>query len=291
MTAIAPFRASLTHRKAKTVIGLAVDLMCRVAGRRRVVKAARFALDCARLDLGCDLKTDGEADLQGWALDLVPDGRRFHVVDVGANVGEWSRSLLETAERHERMDAIDLHTFEPTADTFEQLAKSLDHPAVSHQRAAVSDRPGKVTLHTVGAGGRWNSIYEIAGVHSTHETVVTTTLDIYSRDAGLDRIDLLKIDTEGHDLAVLNGARGLFRQGRIGIVQFEYNHCWIYARQFLRDAFELLTPLGYQLGKLTPRGVLFYSSWEEELETFTQAQYVACAKGVAERLPRVDSYI
>ena len=39
---------------------------------------------------------------------------------------------------------------------------------------------------------------------------------------------------------------------RIQVTRFEYNHRWVMSRNFLRDAFELLLPLGYELGKLTP---------------------------------------
>jgi hypothetical protein len=38
----------------------------------------------------------------------------------------------------------------------------------------------------------------------------------------------------------------------------------------------VLAPLGYSLGKLTPRGVEFYPGWDAELETFVEGNYVAC---------------
>jgi FkbM family methyltransferase len=289
MTAVALFRRSGHHPATKVAIELAIGLMCRVVGRRNAARAAQFALKCARLDqFGANMRANGEVALMGWALDVVPEGRRVRVVDVGAYVGAWSRSLLATAESRGRMDQIDLHAFEASRSSFEKLVKALGNRSVSLQQIALSDQPGTATLHiTLPA---CNSFYEIPrdNCSPTRETVAKITVDTYARQARLDRIDILKIDTEGHDLAVLNGACGMLRQGRIGVVQFEYNHCWIYARHFLRDAFDLLTPLGYRLGKLTPRGVMFCPSWDEELETFIHAQYVACSKDIAERLPRVD---
>ena len=68
----------------------------------------------------------------------------------------------------------------------------------------------------------------------------------------------MKIDTEGHDLTVLRGARTLLADHRVAVVQFEYNHRWVFARAFLRDAFDFLASLGYLVGKLTPKGVEFY---------------------------------
>jgi hypothetical protein len=114
------------------------------------------------------------------------------------------------------------------------------------------------------------------------------TLGSYAERAGLEQLALVKIDTEGHDLAVLRGARDLFASQRISVAQFEYNHRWIYARCYLRDAFELFEPLGYRVGKLTPAGVEFYPSWDPELETFIEGNYVACCQVVAGQLPAVS---
>ncbi len=114
-----------------------------------------------------------------------------------------------------------------------------------------------------------------------------TTLDNYADQEELDRLALVKIDTEGHDLAVLRGAHGLLAERRISTLQFEYNSRWIMARSFLRDVFEFLEPLHYQLGKLTPHGIEFYPSWDPELETFTEGNYVACLPTIASRLPSV----
>ena len=55
----------------------------------------------------------------------------------------------------------------------------------------------------------------------------------------------------------------------------------------LRDAFEMLEPLGYRLGKLTPQGLEFYPRWDPDLEMFIEGNYVACASHMAERMPSV----
>jgi FkbM family methyltransferase len=286
VTVITQFRGP--HRIAKVVIVLAVDLMCRVSGRRNVVRAAQWAILRVRPDFGYNIRGNGESALQGWVLDRLPRKHVTHVVDVGANVGEWSRSLLEVAAHRGRTAEIALHAFEPATDTFEQLAKTLDNPAVSLHRVALSDHSGTMTLHIAGPASELNSLHGVPGVNTTGEDVVTTTLDAYARRASLGRIDLLKVDTEGHDLAVLEGAAGLLREGRIAVIQFEYNQTWIYARRYLRDAFRLLEPLGYRLGKLTPCGVEFYQSWDPAREDFRGPIYVACRKDVAEWMPRVE---
>jgi FkbM family methyltransferase len=267
----------------------ATDLACRIVGRRQIVRASRFVLFRARLDVPNDLSTNGEASLQRWMLDLSPRGKRVHVVDVGANVGQWAVAMLAAARETGRLNDLDLHSFEPSSFTFARLSEALREQRVSVIRAALSDQSGSSTLHVVAPGAGTNSLHkppDMPGNGSTEE-VPTVTLDAYADCAGLDYISLVKIDAEGHDLAVLRGACKLFGEQRISVAQFEYNHRWVYSRFFLRDAFEFLEPLGYRLGKLTPVGVEFYPRWDADLETFVEGNYVACEQRVAERLPSV----
>jgi FkbM family methyltransferase len=267
----------------------AADLACRVMGRRQVVRAARFVLSRARRDLPNDLHTNGESSLQRWIFDLPSPGGGIHVIDVGANVGRWSAAMLAAAGQAGQSADLDLHAFEPSGWTFERLARELRGQGVRLHRAAVSDRCGSSLLHVIAPGAGTNSLHAPPQSRpgSQTEEVMTTTLDSYADQAGLGHVALVKIDTEGHDLAVLRGARTLLAQQRISVAQFEYNHRWIYARCYLRDAFDLLAPLGYRLGKLTPSGVEFYPGWDADLETFVEGNYVACSVAAAARLPSV----
>jgi FkbM family methyltransferase len=267
----------------------ATDLACRAVGRRKVVRAARFVFRRACLDVSNDMSTNGEWWLQRCMVDAWPHGQKMHVIDVGANVGRWSAAMLTTARQAGRLGELDLHAFEPSSYTFARLSEALGGQSVTLGRVALCEQPGSSTLHVLAPGAGTNSLHRPPGAPTGTKTedVATTTLDTYSDLAGLDRIALVKIDTEGHDLAVLRGAQGLLAEQRISIAQFEYNHRWVYARSFLRDAFDLLEPLGYYLGKLTPHAVEFYPGWDPELETFVEGNYVACTPLVAARLPSV----
>jgi FkbM family methyltransferase len=268
---------------------ITTGLACQAFGRRDVVRAARFVLCQARLDVPNDLGTNGESSLQRWVVGLSSPGQRIRVIDVGANVGRWSAAMLTAVGKSNRRDDLELHAFEPSAETHAMLAATLHGQAVHLSRLALGDRTGFSTLHIVAPGAGTNSLYQLPGAPAgaATEQVQTTTLDDYARQADLEHVTLVKIDTEGHDLAVLRGARELLTEHRISFVQFEYNHRWIYGRWFLRDAFELLEPLGYRLGKLTPRGVEFYPGWDVDLETFVEGNYVACASDVRCMLPSV----
>jgi FkbM family methyltransferase len=235
------------------------------------------------------MRTNGEERLQRWILDLFPRGRKMHVLDVGANVGQWSASMLAAARRAGRAEDLDLHAFEPSSYTFARLSEALGSQRASLRQLALSERSGSSILHVMGPGAGTNSLHALPGEHTktTTEDVATTTLEEYADSAGLDDIALVKIDTEGHDLAVLRGAGRLLAEQRICVAQFEYNWRWVGARSFLCDAFRLLDPAGYRLGKLTPRGVEFYPGWDADLETFIEGNYVAAIPRVAAHLPAV----
>ncbi len=270
-------------------VATTTDVACHILGRRNVVRVARFVLNRARFDVPNDMHINGEFWLQRRILELSPVGQDIHVVDVGANVGLWSVAMLAAARQAGRFGDLDLHVFEPSSYTFACLSEALGMHSVTLRQLALCERLGSSTLNVIAPGAGTNSLHEqpeaSAGIAT--EEVTTTTLDTYADYAGLDHITLLKIDTEGHDHAVLRGAQRLFGEQRILITQFEYNHRWVYARSFLRDAFELLEPLGYRLGKLTPQGVEFYPGWDADLETFVQGNYVACTQWAAGNIPTV----
>lgn len=267
---------------------IATDLTCQVVGRRTVVRAARYVLSRARLDYPNGMTVNGEPALQRWTLSLSSAGQQIHVADVGANVGLWSESMLAAASHAGRDGDLRLHVFEPDLDAFGALARTLDGTSASLSNCALSDQHGTSPFHVVAPGAGRNSLYPVPDAGPPQRSVVTITLDGYAEQAGVPAFALVKIDAEGHDLAVLRGARGLLTGHRITVVQFEYNHRWILGRFFLRDAFAFLAPLGYRIGKLTPRGVEFYPGWDADLETFVEGNYVACDPEAAAGLPAVS---
>jgi FkbM family methyltransferase len=266
------------------VAATATDVVCQAFGRRAVIRAARFVLLRARLDYRNDMTINGECALQRWVLGLSPVGE-LHVADVGANVGRWSQSLLAAASAAGRAADLRLHAFEPDAGAYARLEGALDGAPAILSPVALSDRHGTSVFHTVAPAAGTNSLHLATGTTATTETVSTITLDSYAAQSGVPRFALVKIDTEGHDLTVLRGARTMLAEHRIAVVQFEYNHRWVFARAFLHDAFEFLGDLGYRIGKLTPKGVEFYPSWDPDLETFVEGNYVACDPAMAGRLP------
>ena len=269
---------------------LLVAVLWSALGRRNLVRLARLLTNASRLDVPNDMDSNGELLVQREALKEAPSNRPVVVFDVGANVGLWTRALA--AHSGERANDLLVYAFEPCSSTAETLKSNIEswglQGRVRISRSALSSSRKTGVMYCEGAGAGRNSLYALHGQTAlSTETIECETLEEVCRSEALDHLDLVKIDTEGHDLEVLRGARGMLSRRAITMVQFEYNARWIDARCFLRDAFAILEEFGYRVGKVTPMGIEFYASWDPELESFREANFVGVVPALAERLPRI----
>lgn len=125
-------------------------------------------------------------------------------IDIGAHVGLFSLQLAHLFS--------DIYCFEPAPDTYKLLLQNIAINSPCNMRPfqlAVSDTPGSVSFELT---GQFSGTNRIARNRPTAQQVVTvsaTALDVFFLDRGESPdIAFLKIDTEGHEVAVLEGARG-----------------------------------------------------------------------------------
>lgn len=266
----------MSHKALRTAIRASQF----VVGRPRLAKFARLLTNEVRLDGANDMEVNGES----WVQRLALTAEHPVVFDVGSHFGEWSQQLL--AQPGSRPT---LFAFEPSAHSAARARSTLGDKA-ELQQLALSDEVGEASLHVVHEGAGSNSLIRFADpARSTSdiEQVAVSTVDEFCAQRKLGNVTLLKIDAEGHDLAVMRGAQEALSNQGIDLIQFEYNARWIDARAFLLDAFELLTKHGYQLGKVTPNGVETYPRWHPELETFRESNYLAWRQAWASRLKTI----
>lgn len=214
-----------------------------------------------------------------WLLDTAIAGASagpLTLMDVGAHHGEWTSEARECLARHHRAGTT--HSFEPTPSTFEHLTRRFSGDAsIRIVPRALSEHPGQLTFHVVADMNGTNSL--VPGLASHPIQVDVTTVDQFLADQGIERVTLLKTDTEGNDLAVLRGGARSLAEGRIDAWQFEYNHRWIHARAFLRDVFELIAGKPYVIGKVFQNGIELYDAWHPELERYFETNFVLIRKG------------
>eukprot|EP00746_Dinoflagellata_sp_MGD_P156574 gnl/MRDRNA2_/MRDRNA2_85884_c0_seq2.p1 gnl/MRDRNA2_/MRDRNA2_85884_c0~~gnl/MRDRNA2_/MRDRNA2_85884_c0_seq2.p1 ORF type:complete len:480 (-),score=40.56 gnl/MRDRNA2_/MRDRNA2_85884_c0_seq2:118-1557(-) len=114
-------------------------------------------------------------------------------------------------------------------------AFKIIHAAVSNVSGTIEFPVGKAGAESLGIG-----------MGSKHATVNLTTIDdIVHRDR-IMQIDILLIDTEGHDPVVLQGARNLLRAQKIRYVEFEVHSVGAWKHTLLKDVLDELDTFGYE---------------------------------------------
>lgn len=185
------------------------------------------------------------------------------VFDGGANIGDYVDKVLKTRPRAQ------IYAFEPAADSFKALAARFPSGVHLHE-AALSDNDGEATLYSDEPMSESASIFPQQRWHWTvpaefepQGSVRTLTVDRVCAENAIERIDLLKLDVEGAEIAALRGAPQMLAEHRIGLIQFEYGLPALSARVCLRDFFELLE--GWTIHRLVRDGLVpiaYDGRWE-----------------------------
>lgn len=247
--------------------------------RRLAWRAGRRLYCHARGEVANAMASNGEAYVQGCVLracEVVPGP--ITVFDIGANVGEWTRMLLDQTSGA-RGEALKVYMFEPVPSTYTKLEKNVAAmgKAVHTFQLALSDRASMDRMALLSETGGTNTLEfddEIGANALGVIEIEKTTLATFCTDREITHIHLAKCDTEGHDLHVIKGALELLQANRIEVLQFEYNHRWIYARAFLKDVFNLLVGLPYHLARVCPAHIEVYEAWHPEMERYFEGNYV-----------------
>ncbi|MBL9202267.1 MAG: FkbM family methyltransferase [Opitutaceae bacterium] len=249
--------------------------------RRVLRQLGRQALRLAENNDDPRVECNGEAWLLRELLAAHRSARAggpFLAIDGGANRGEWSRGVFAAARAAGVV--AEVHAFEPSpacvAELREKFAGEKGFQLVPQ---ALSDRAGTATLHDGGAGSSQASLVpraEHAGGATAAITVPLTRLGDYLAAQHIARIDLLKLDVEGHELAALRGLGDQLTPGHVDAIQFEYGGAALDAGTTLRDLYRLLESRGFVLAKLFPRALELrdYRAW---MEHYAYANYVALA--------------
>lgn len=131
------------------------------------------------------------------------------VIDVGANFGWYACHMQRVMSK-----GSELHIFEPVPSVREELLRNLELNTVDGvitevNGVCLSDAEGAVQLHVPKTLGSAFASMEAQNYDGGFDTidVRATTLDEYCHEKGVSSVGLVKIDVEGAELKVLNGAR------------------------------------------------------------------------------------
>lgn len=201
----------------------------------------------------CDPQKSGELKL----IKRLAAQRPVFCIDIGANNGNFTREIL----RHTGAEVL---AFEPLPGAFIELeAVAASQPGrVRAVNCGVSDQSGELLLRYDTDNSELATFSEqvgaipyVAAAQTKTKYVRVVSLDDYlfaELTAPPSRIDLLKIDVEGLEYQVLQGARRTIAELRPRIVQIEYNWHQLFTGHSLYDLAKLLP--GYDAYQLLPFG-------------------------------------
>ena len=245
-------------------------------------------------ELVYDPRSNGEYALQGWVLEALedwPDRNAASVIlDVGANLGDWSANFLDELRVRDLNRAARIYAFEPAPDQraslMDRLADEIKTGTVSVHRLAVGAEAGHVRFVVTGADSGTSAIAtgEDSASGSKIEVDVAT-LDDIAKELEIDKVLFLKIDTEGNDFNVISGASRILEEERVKVVQFEYNWRWMAFGHWLKTVFQFIENRNYSLGMLTQNGMEIHSVWHPELDRYIETNYVLVRRDFLARLP------
>jgi FkbM family methyltransferase len=201
----------------------------------------------ARIPRGCSLEID-------LARLFEKQSRQLAVIfDVGANVGQTAKRLANVFP-----EAL-IHSFEPVAGTFENLCTNVRGlKQVTPHKLAIGATSGNARMEICELS-EWNRVIQddsrsIEGAFE--ECEIMTVVDV-CKALNLSGVDLLKVDVEGYETQVLNGARELFERGKIASVYAEVDFAPDGRHGKFVELQEFLTNQGFNFYALYD-----YSDWQ-----------------------------
>ena len=161
--------------------------------------------------------------------------------DIGANDGDYTQEVLS------KYPAAKVFAFEP--DDEREIFKTNDSRVVLSNVALSSDEAPR-KLHKPRGLHSQNAFH--LRPHFGEYSVSTvdcecTTVDSFVITNGVTSIDFMKIDTEGHEIDVLLGAKDSLQKRVIKAGSFEYGGTWLETGKKFSDALSLLRSFDYRV--------------------------------------------
>jgi FkbM family methyltransferase len=199
------------------------------------------------------------------------------VFDVGANTGHYSREWLAQGNRSLK----ELYAFEPSTHNHKALTTITD-PRFHLVKKALGRENGAFTLYYDAPGSglasltKRNLSFKDGREMSIEERVDVITVDEFLNQNNIPLVDLMKIDVEGHEYDVLQGAHQSIHSGRINAVAFEFGGTDIDTRVFFQDFWFFFQKHRFDLFRINPFfPPIKITRYHVSLESFDISNYLA----------------
>ncbi|UHA72286.1 FkbM family methyltransferase [Paenibacillus sp. 481] len=158
-----------------------------------------------------------EPHIMKWLKDKLPTDAVC--MDIGANIGAISIAMAHVAQQGT------VYAFEPSGHNFHYLVHNIADNGLSRiipvHAGAYNDNV-QLAFSYIDYGGAWSHITTSQSQQGIQEVVNCVKLDDWVSNTGLRRLDCLKIDVEGAEIKVLQGAVDLIKRFRPHLI-IEFN--------------------------------------------------------------------
>lgn len=205
---------------------------------------------------GCYLKEKEEGSFM---LSQIRDGHV--IVDIGANLGYYSIQFAEKAGLNGSV-----YSFEPLSYQMNYLKQNVALNRLTNitlEKKIVSDTGEEKKIYF--SNEKNSGLSSVNTPTNTFENIPCIRLDDYCRQNDIERIDLVKVDVEGHEYNVVKGMQGLLTSNQIGALFIEVNDENLRESGSSRDELVgFLADRGYKAYKISGTGLSVYRGNQEE---------------------------
>ena len=165
------------------------------------------------------------------------------VLDIGAHKGEFLNHIKTIKSIRK------VYSLEPQKKIYRELLKKIDNKKFFAHNIAISDSNGikkmeinDFTMTSTLSKVNSNSIYYkikkfiIGNKKKKYENIKTEKLDNFTKKRNLNKIDLLKIDTEGHEFQAIKSGLKTLKKTKYLLIEFRQNNLYLnYSASDLHD--------------------------------------------------------
>jgi|SaaInlStandDraft_2_1057019.scaffolds.fasta_scaffold50577_1 FkbM family methyltransferase len=177
-------------------------------------------------------------------LDLIDDGDI--VIDVGANIGEYSLIAAQKVKEHGKVISI-----EPLKETAQTLTKHFQLNNFTNYEVitkVIGNETKKVNLYKQMAGGTMGFVDStlIGRKFEKVDEVEMTTIDEILSTRNIENVKIMKIDIEGYEFELLKGAKNSLQNKKIENMMIEVHINYLKEKGISEKQFyDYLTKQGY----------------------------------------------
>jgi FkbM family methyltransferase len=170
------------------------------------------------------------------------------IFDVGANTGEYFNELIS------KFQQASIFAFEPNPNCFNSLKKIAEqhtNTKVFEIGFGASETTSSMFSYANESDSEHASLFKevLTDLHKTNDVqkidIQISTIDKFCQRHQIEKINFLKIDTEGYELEVIKGASEMIAGNKIDLIQFEFNEMNIVSKVFLKDFYDKLSDYSF----------------------------------------------